>query len=260
MRRLWLVPVLSLLLIPALARPAHAQTADEVVEKILTALGGRDALTKLTSRRAIGTVVVSSPAGDINGTVEIDAKTPNKSRTHLELDLSAMGLPDKLVIDQRFDGTNASFTDSRSGDVAVTPNQVQNASNNLFPTPLLTAKQRGVAIEMLPKETIGTKSYIVLKATPKMGSAVKMIIDPDTYLPFRTVTVVEMAPAGVTEKIEQTSELSDYRAVMGVKVPFKFVNSNPNQSATFTFQTVEHNVNLPDSLFVKGGSPAPASR
>ena len=43
--------LLSLLFVPALASRAAAQTADEVVEKHLAALGGREALGKITSRR-----------------------------------------------------------------------------------------------------------------------------------------------------------------------------------------------------------------
>jgi hypothetical protein len=53
---------------------AAVQTADEIVEKHLAALGGRAALGKLTSRRATGTVTLSTQAGDIPGTVELSAK------------------------------------------------------------------------------------------------------------------------------------------------------------------------------------------
>ncbi|MBM3496816.1 MAG: hypothetical protein FJX72_21220, partial [Armatimonadetes bacterium] len=65
----------------SLAAPAAAQTADEVVEKHLAAMGGRAALAKLTTQVAKGTVSVSTPAGNIGGTVESYRKVPNKSRT-----------------------------------------------------------------------------------------------------------------------------------------------------------------------------------
>jgi outer membrane lipoprotein-sorting protein len=252
MRKPWLILALSVLLVPVLGRAASAQTADDVVNKVLTALGGRDALAKITSRRAIGTITVSTPNGDLNGTAEIDSKPPNKSRTHLEIDLTPVGMPDKLVVDQRFDGTNGSSSDSMRGDIQLTANQLQNARNNVFPTSLLSYKEHGITMELLPKETVGDKSYLVLKSTPKEGSPVKMYIDPDTYLPARTVSTVEMVDTGA---VEQTSDLSDYRVVAGVKVPFKLSNSNALQSATFTFKTIEHNVDLPDSLFSKPGAP-----
>jgi hypothetical protein len=38
------------------AAAARAQTADEVITKHIAAIGGRDALTRITSRRATGTI------------------------------------------------------------------------------------------------------------------------------------------------------------------------------------------------------------
>jgi len=252
MRKSWLPFLLSILLVPAVGGTAAAQTADEIAEKVLAALGGRDALSKLTSRRSIGTITVSSPQGDINGTIEINSKAPNKSSTHIELDLSAMGMPDKMMIDQKFDGTTGSNINSMQGEQEWTPNQLQNLRNSSFPTPLLNYKARGTTLEALPKETVAGKSYLVLKATPKEGSFSKIYIDPDTFLPARSITTVTMAQVG---EVEQTVELFDYRAVDGVKLPFRQVNTNSLQSATFKFTKVEHNVEMPDALFRKAALP-----
>jgi hypothetical protein len=56
---------------------ASAQTADEVVERCLTAAGGRAALGKVKSRSMSGTIVLFTPAGDITGSVEILNAAPN---------------------------------------------------------------------------------------------------------------------------------------------------------------------------------------
>jgi len=50
-------------------------------------------------------------------------------------------------------------------------------------------------------------------------------------------------------ELEQTAELSDYRAVDGVKVPFRIVNSNALQTGTIVLTKVEHNVPLDDAIF-----------
>jgi len=257
MKKTLLPILLCLLFVPMAAGKASAQTADEVVEKVLTALGGRDALSKITSRRSFGTIVVTNANGDIPGTVEVDAKAPNKSRTHLELDLTALGMPDKMIIDQKFDGVNGSSVNSMQGDQELTANQLQNAKNNLFPNVLLNYKAAGITVELLPKETVAGKSYLVLKSTPKEGSALKIYVDSDTYLPAKSVTKVDLPQLG---EVEQTVELSDYRAVDGVKVPFRTTNSNAVQTAKFTYTKIEHNVDLPDALFRKASTPAPASR
>ena len=46
---------------------ASAQTADEVIEKHLAAIGGRAALAKLESRLMVGTITLSTPGGEVTG-------------------------------------------------------------------------------------------------------------------------------------------------------------------------------------------------
>src|SRR4029078_2677517 len=77
---------LILLALVSSAVVASAQTADEIIEKHLAAIGGRDALSKLTSRRVTGTISVGTPNGDLSGPVEFDSKTPNNTRAHVSLD------------------------------------------------------------------------------------------------------------------------------------------------------------------------------
>jgi len=69
----------------------RGQTADEIVEKHLAAVGGRAALSKLTGQWPPDTVVVSAQGRpDIPGSVEISRKAPNKGRTLMKLDLSGV--------------------------------------------------------------------------------------------------------------------------------------------------------------------------
>ena len=75
----------------AFARMAFAQTVDDIIEKSLTAQGGREALGKITSRLTKGSMVVNSPAGDLPGTIEVPNQAPNKVRTLINLDLTAAG-------------------------------------------------------------------------------------------------------------------------------------------------------------------------
>ena len=118
MKRILLLLVGVLLFAPALqAVPTfQAPAADAVIEKYLAAMGGRDALSKLTSRRATGTVLFNAQGNDINGTYEVSTKAPNKVRVQIKLDLSPMGMPDPMMIDQRFDGTAAMNMNSIQGN------------------------------------------------------------------------------------------------------------------------------------------------
>jgi hypothetical protein len=73
--------------------------------------------------------------------------------------------------------------------------------------------------------------------------------DPETYLALRTVTTINSPQLG--GDVEQSTELSDYRTVDAVKLPFRVVTTNPAQTVAITLTKIEHNVPLDDALFVK---------
>jgi hypothetical protein len=228
---------------------ASAQTADEIVEKHLAAMGGRDALGKITSRRSTGTITIATPGGELSGPCEIDVKAPNKNRAYMELDLTPLGVPQKMVVEQKFDGVTGWGLNSVQGDTEIAGDQLQNMRNNTFPSSLLNYKAAGTKLEVLPAEKAGDRTLIVLQATPKQGPAVRLYLDSQTYLLVRTYAKYYSAVLGTD--VEQTGELSDYRTVDGVKVPFHIVNSNAQQTGTIVLTKVEHNVPFDDTVFGK---------
>ena len=247
MKKQYLPLLLALLLAPAFVTYAATQTADEVIEKHLTAVGGRAALEKLTSRKATGTITLTTQNGDLSGPVELYSKPPNKVRAFIVLDLSPMGMNDKLTLDQKFDGTTGWTLDSMQGNNQITGNQLENMKSDVFPTPLLNYKAAGTKVELLPNETVAGKEAIVLRLTPKTGSVTKVFLDPATYLAFRSSATINMPTMG--GDVEQVSEISDYRTVDGLKIPFKRVNITPAQKVTIILTTVEHNVPIDDAMF-----------
>ena len=228
---------------------ASAQTADELVEKTLTAAGGRPALAKLTSRSTTGTMTLSTPGGDVSGPIEVLSAPPNKSRTLITLDLSSLGAG-QLVIDQRFNGTTGYASDSMRGDRDITGSQLENMKNSMFPNSFLTYKDLGTTIEVGAKEKAGDRDAIVLIVTPKSGPVVREWIDAASYLPIKIAVKINVPEVG---DLEQTTEFSDYREVDGVKIPFKLVSTSAAQSFTVTVTKVEHNVKIDPALFSKPG-------
>jgi zinc protease len=241
--------VASALMIAGPARLA-AQTADEIIEKHISAIGGRAALSKLTSRTMTGAIAVSSPAGELTGTIEAYAQAPNKSRQLIKVDLSAFGAG-QLVVDQRFDGTTGYVLDSMNGNRDITGNQLDNMRNATFPTALLTYKEAGTKAELLGREKVGSKDVFVVQLTPKSGSASKQYLDADTLMLLKTVSTISVPQLGAD--VEQTVEFSDYRDVDGVKVPFSLKATNPAQSYSVTVTSIEHNKPIDEKLFVKPG-------
>lgn len=229
---------------------AAAQTVDEVIEKHLAALGGRAALAKLDSRFMVGTFTLSTPGGDVAGPIEVLNQRPNKARTLINLDLSALGAG-AVRIDQRFDGTDGYVLDSMQGDRPIGGSQLETMRSSIFPTQYLDYKERGATVELKGKEKIGERDAYQLVFTSKGGSPVRQYFDAETFLPVRIVMNVEVPGMGM---LDQTSDFSDMREVDGVKVPFLVKSSSAVQSFSITVTRVEHNGTVDQTLFVK---PAP---
>ena len=230
------------------AVPGLAQTADEIIEKHLAATGGRAAMTKLTSRVATGTLAVTTPVGELKGTVEVYTKKPNKQRTLVKIDASAFG-GSEIVNDQRFDGTTGYVIESFNGNRDKTGDQLEAMKNGSFPSPLLTYKENGTTATLGTREKVGTSDAYVIQLTPKSGPGVKAFIDAETFMLVRTVLTITVPQLG--GPIEQVSDFADFRDVDGIKIPHATKTSNPVQTITATVTDVRQNVEIDDSLFVK---------
>jgi outer membrane lipoprotein-sorting protein len=240
--------VLGVLLVLA-AVPALAQTADDIVDKYLAAAGGRAAFAKLTSRVATGSITLSSPVGDLNGTIEVYSKAPNKGRTLIKVDVTALGAG-TVINDQRFDGTTGFVIDSLNGNREITGAQLDTLRNGAFPTVLLDYKQRGIALALEPsKQEVAGKPAYVITVTPKAGPPARMFVDQDSFMLVRTSTTLNVPQLG--SDIEQVVEFSDFRDVDGIKVPFVTRTVNQVQTVVTMLTSVKHNVEIDDSMFTK---------
>jgi outer membrane lipoprotein-sorting protein len=257
MSKILLSSLFLLSLAPALPKASSVQTPDDVIEKHFAAVGGRAALAKLTSRKSTGTVTITTPNGALSGPIEIYAKVPNKTRAYMTLDLSALGVSDKMVVEQKFDGSAGWTLNSMQGNSEIVGNQLQNMRNNTFPSPLLNYKAAGTRIEVIAKEKVGDKDAIVLLVTPKEGSVLRMFFDAETYLLVRAVVKISSPELG---EFEQTNEPSDYRVVDGVKVPFVLKNTSPVQTLEIRLEKIEHNVPIDDAMFAAKSKMAVAAR
>ena len=228
--------------------PALAQTADEVIEKHIAASGGRAAYGKITSRTAAGTITVTTPIGDLSGNIEVFSKKPNKSRTLIKLDLTAVGAG-QMTSDQRFDGTTGYVMDTLQGDRTIEGSQLEAMKNGSFPSPLLTYKEMGATLTMDERAKVGGKDAYVLKMTPKAGPSIRLFIDADSFMLVRTAVTLNVPQLG--GDIEQVVDFSDFRDVDGIKIPFVTKSTNPAQTVTATMMSVKHNTDLDDSSFAK---------
>ena len=240
----------SALVLLVLASPqvASSQTADDLIEKSIAAMGGRAAFDKIKTRLMLGTITLNTPGGDLPGTIEIQNARPNKARTLIKADLTQFGAG-MLEIDQRFDGQNGYLVNTLQGNREISGNQLDNMRNQGFPHAFLSYKELGFTAKLEGKQKVGSGEAYVLVLAPAKGSTVRQFIDTETMLPVRFVMSVNVPE--LNADIEQTTDLSAYRDVDGVKIPFKLTSSSSAQSFTVDLTTVDHNVAVDDKVFLK---------
>ncbi len=231
-----------------LAIQAQAQTADDIIEKHLAAVGGRAALAKLQTRTSSGTVTVSTQGAELAGTVDVYLKAPNKSRSYIKIDMSQFGAGE-MVVDQRCDGQAAFVSNSIQGDQELTGDQLQGMLNQTFPSSLLNYKDAGAKLELQGKDKVGTRDAFVILYTPKAGTPAKQYYDAENYMLLRSVSKMNVPELG--GEVEQTTDVSDYRDVDGIKLPFKTTVVSSMQTISITLNKIEHNKPIDDTMFSK---------
>ena len=238
----------TLVLMGAAAASAQtAPTVEEIIEKSLAAVGGREALARVTSRSASGTMSLPTPGGDLSGSIDILNEVPNKIRSLVKLDASAMG-GGVIVVDERFDGSSGYVMDTMQGNSAMTGSRLEYMRNAIFPSPFVDYKARDAKVELAGKEKLADRDVFALVMTPATGPALRLLIDAATYLPVKMSVTMDLPQMG---SVEQSFEFSDFRDVDGVKVAFVLKGMTGPVPFTVTLTKVEHNVKIDPSLFVK---------
>lgn len=229
--------------------PARAQTAADIIEKHLAASGGRAALSKLTTRVATGSVTIVLPVAELEGTIEVFNKKPNKTRNVVQLDLSALGAG-KITAEQRFDGTTGFSNDDVNGYREIGGDQLAAMKNGAFPSALLDYQEQGATATLAGREAVNGKDAHVILVTPKSGPPAKVFIDAESFMVVKTTMSLKIEELG-GQVVEQVNEFSDFRDVEGITLPFSSTSSNPMQTVRARMTAVKHNVELDDASFGK---------
>ncbi len=217
----------------------------DVFNKYVAALGGTERLTGLTSFVAKGTYqgydTYDQPVG-----YEVYARGPAQ----------------RTVIVHTQNGDNATVLDGRSGWVAavdkpvpllpLSPSEldgVQLDARLSFPA-TITAALTGWRASF-PKTTIDDKDVQIVQGTGASGARIKLFFEDGSGLLVRAVRYTSTAIGTVPTQIDY----SDYRDVLGVKMPFRTVITWTTGQATIELSDVQPNVPIDPARFAM---PAPA--
>jgi photosynthetic reaction center cytochrome c subunit len=237
------------------AEPEHAEaappaaaatpTADQILEKYVAAIGGAEALHKISSRVSKGSISV----GGHQTPIEVFAKAPDKrmSVTHGEHGDSITA----------FDGHGGWLgnTGRTTGVAANAPHLSHDMSPQEAEAARLDAdfyfathiKEIFSGFRVGRPDTIGDHPAYTLICMRQGQPPVRLYFDQSSGLLLRQVRYTD-TPIG---RNPTQIDYADYREVDGVKIPFRWTLSRVNGRFTIQIQEATQNVPIDDAKFAK---------
>lgn len=194
-----------------------AQTADEIINKYITTIGGAE---KLKALKGVKMEMVANAQG-----MEIPVEIVQESggKMYVKINLQGKEMTQVASDGETMWSTSFMTMKAEKSDAETTANA--KLSNADFPDPFLDYKSKGYALELIGKETKeGTECYkIKLTKKPITVDGVKTddvsyyFFDTENNLPIATEIEIKQGPAKGQKAL---STMSDYQEVEGIYFPF----------------------------------------
>jgi hypothetical protein len=210
------------------AEQAELLTVDQVLERYVEAVGGREAIEKLTTR-----VSRLEAIHDLNWTdpkiqkvpMEAFAKTPY-------LVLWKERKPEGMRI-EGYDGTT--FWHSEGGETAVREEPIPLKFRFIYdPMGPLNIEYYFPSLSVESIEEIQGRKCYKLHPEDLQSAHFALYFDVES---------------GLLTHIGYYWNIEDYREVDGIMIPFTITISRKGGSSTFEFESIEHNIPLEDEMF-----------
>jgi len=234
----------------ALGQPAAAQTADEIVAKVLAARGGLEKAKAVQTERITGTIYFNP---EMYGPFLAEFKRPGKMHNEVTV-------RDKTVV-RTFNGKDGGWVINpfagKNAPEPMSADDVKDAANESdFDGPLVDSKAKGNTIELAGTEKVEGRDAYILKVTHKDGTVSNYSFDSETYLLAKwsgTDTIKD-------ETVTRETFFHDYREVGGLKFAFELVSYNPGseEPQRIVVEKIELDPQIDDSHFDKPPAPPAA--
>lgn len=210
--------------------PPSSETAavdpviERILEKYMQAIGGREAVEKISSRVAQGTINSAFSGIPLAGAVEIIEKSPNKT-------LTLTTFPGMGTMRRGFTGAYGYEQIPLVGFRELQEAELEDAKLASELHWSIKLKQLFPKLALKGKEKIGEAEVNVIEATSVSGRIAMFYFAVDTGLLLR----------------KDEAYFEDYRKVDGVMLPF----ITRSGLATITLSKVTHNVEVDDATFIE---------
>lgn len=220
---------------PAAAPAGTAPTADDILAKYVSAVGGAEAMKKITTRIETGKILVFGHETPI----EVITKAPQQ----------------RISITKNANGESITAFDGKSGWMGssgrparemTAPESAAAGIDAEFNLPLRIKEMFPQLRRGRPEQIDGAMCNTLLASSP--GHApVRFYFDASTGLLVREIRYAD-TPVG---RNPTEIDYADYRESDGVKIPFRWTLSRTNGRFTIQIDDVKNNAPVEDSRFAK---------
>jgi hypothetical protein len=215
-----------------------AQSVDEIVDKHIAAIGGKENWKKVNSMVMEGSLNVMGR--------EVGVKITQVHNKGSRQDISVAGMSGYEITTPTGGWVFMPFQGQAKPE-PIPAEAVKESLDDLdLHGNLVDYKEKGHTVELLGKEDVEGTECFKIKVNRKNSGEQTIFVDPDSYLIVRAITKRK----AMGQEVEMKSDLSDYKEVNGVKVPF----SVSQQFGTVVFSSIKINEQVDEKLFAAPSS------
>jgi hypothetical protein len=228
---------------------APLPTAEEVLNKYVAAVGGREAIARLKTRVMRGVREASQ-----GRTWPVEITTKGEDKYLVVATIPAQGGNAAAEVRQALAGAGG-WVKNPGGVRELRPNELADLRKGALDLAAIKIAEPFPRMTVAGRERVGGRETVVLEAKAAEGATSRYHFDAQTGLLVRVLTLRDTVLNPIPEQID----FEDYREVDGVRLPFTVRLSNVDTyfSSTRRFTEIRHNVAVDDSVFAQ---PPPAPR
>jgi hypothetical protein len=218
-----------------------AITVDNVLDRYVKALGGKEAVQKITSRSGKGTLI--APNG-MKLAFQTFAAPPNKTLFILE---TPQG-----IYKEGFSGS-IGWIKNQNGVTEMSPSALEQTKRHSDFYRSIRLKEQYVSIELAGKTVIDSRAVYEIRGKTASGTSEKLYFDSTTGLLVRWV-IEESTPFG---PVPEAFDFDDYRDSGGTKVPFLVKRRQTGVMVIQHYEEVNQNAAVDLAQFEKPAAQKP---
>jgi len=228
---------------------ASAQTADSIIAKYISTIGGMEKIQAIKTMRITGKFI---GGGGFEAVTIGESKRPNMQRSEFRL----QGMTGISAYDGKT-GWKIEPWQGKKDAESLSEEEMKQYLESTFDDAIINYKQNNLKVEYLGLDDFeGTDAY-KLKVTYPTGTVKHYFMDTDYYVPIKIETKRMVRGA----EVEFETILGDYKEVGGIYYPHSIENGvkgNPNR-AEIVYEKIEINVPLDDSRFARPSATTQSS-